>query len=209
MRPSAPILNVILWGSAIFLSFTNATETSRLLRVRGLAEFQSRIGKYRNPCTGSWSNELKAASAQDCESGSGGLSGGSGTSGGGSGSDRGDGFGGSDYDDCSIQHDDDPNSPTVQRPVEYWYCVESSSNNTKEWLPILEEKIFAIARDRLTWCIGYPVRRSLMVAEELTSRKLGVLAVTSQPTDTVRSDGTILSSTAISLTPCVRIYIYT
>ena len=44
----------------------------------------------------------------------------------------------------------------------------------------------------MTWCIGYPVRRlqqAAAVEQMTTSRQLGILSVTSQPTDNERPDG--------------------
>jgi hypothetical protein len=41
----------------------------------------------------------------------------------------------------------------------------------------------------MTWCIGYPVERDLTKENGNAGRRLGVLSVTSQPSDKVRNDG--------------------
>lgn len=192
----------VLLFSAIFVLSTStyaATDAHRL-RVRGLKGDRPRDGKYRNPCTGSWSNDVEVLTIEDCEAymegletpgSDSGLDGGSSVPKDGHGNDRGDvGEGDGSNFDCSIHHNDDPTSPTVYHTVEYWYCVKTTSDNTT-WLPMLEEKIFGVAKARLTWCIGYPVRRHLSEVQDSTSRRLGVEGVTSEPTDKIRSDGTL------------------
>ena len=165
-------------------SFTSGTVTTSRLRVRGLEEYRNlETKRYQNPCTGSWSNDIEVLSISNCEDynqGDSGLSGGS---------SRG-------SEDCSIQTKDDPESPVVSHLVEFWYCVETDDMTSKnfQWLPVLEEKIYNVATDRINWCLGYTAVRSLLVAtdESSQSRRLGILNATSSPKDVIRSDGEIL-----------------
>lgn len=172
---------------ALFLLLSLLSQADAHLRVRGLQEGRVPKGVFRNPCTGSWSNDAEVLNIDDCDAylKDQGLTGSNSGLGGGS-DGNGDRDGASNYD-CSIKGNDDPTSPTVFRRVEYWYCVENSQNETT-WLPKLEEKIYNIAVDRMTWCIGYPVQRDLR-EEERVGRHLGVLGVSSQPSDKLRSDG--------------------
>jgi hypothetical protein len=103
------------------------------LRVRGLQEDRALNEAYRNPCTGSWSNDAEVLNIEDCDAyiKDHGLTGSSsGLSGGSNGNGNGDRDGDSNYD-CSLKNKDDPTSPTVLRRVEYWYCVENSKNRNK------------------------------------------------------------------------------
>ena len=196
---SSAVLVVVL----LLLSVVSAAQQH--LRVRGLDEGRKVLGVYQNPCTLSWSNDVGVLSITDCDaynnanSNDGAITGSSGLVGGnGGGNDIGNGSndgsrgdGDSPSNDCSITTSDDPTAPTVFYPVEYWYCVETTENNTSSWLPTLEQKIYEIAVDQMTWCIGYPVRRLQQAAVDqmTTSRQLGILSVTSQPTDKERPDG--------------------
>jgi hypothetical protein len=176
---------VSIGAFVLLLSLLPSTDAH--LRVRGLDEDRAPKGVFRNPCTGSWSNDAEVLTIENCEEylKDQGLTGSSSGLGGGS-NGKGDRDGASNYD-CSLKNDDDPTSPTVLHRVEYWYCVENSKNETT-WLPKLEEKIYNVAVDRMTWCLGYPVQRDLKY-EERAGRRLGVLSVSSKPSDKLRNDG--------------------
>jgi hypothetical protein len=166
--------------------------------VRGLPEdrrqlmiLNTRRTQYRNPCTGSWSNDKNVLNYDNCEEDM--------ENGGNSlvipstdedaSEDESRFGGGKNRDippslDCRLQIRDDPTSPKTVREVEYWYCVETdgTTNNTK-WLPVLEDKIYNYARDILMWCLGYPVPDA--------GRRLGVFSVSSLPKDKIRPDGKV------------------
>jgi hypothetical protein len=149
----------------------------------------SRRTQYRNPCTGSWSNDKSVLDIDKCkenmETGENNLVIPSGDKG--SMKDDESRFGVEDFKipaslDCKIQIRDDPTSPRIVRKVEYWYCVETNTtSNTAKWLPVLEDKIYDYSREVLMWCLGYPVPDK--------SRRLGIFSVSPDPKDKVRSDG--------------------
>lgn len=164
-------------------------EDRRQLISSSSSSSNSRRTQYRNPCTGSWSNDKSVLDNDKCEenmeTGENNLvisTGGEGAS-----EDDESRFGVEDFEipaslECKIQIRDDPTSPRIVRKVEYWYCVETkTATNTTKWLPVLENKIYDYSREVLMWCLGYPVPDK--------SRRLGVFSVSSDPKDKVRSDG--------------------
>lgn len=173
--------------SVLLLLWFVPRTVAKNLRVRGLMQMDSRrfddvprTGLYQNPCTGSWSNDEEVTNIDDCENyGNDGVVGGSSGNGG-------------DRDttdevlDCNIATADDPTSPEMIYPVEYWYGVKSTSNDT-DWLPIIEEKIYNVATGRINDCLGYTALRRQL--QEPTARRLGILSSTSAPADEIRDDG--------------------
>jgi hypothetical protein len=103
--------------------------------------------------------------------------------------------------DCSITTPEDPTSPTKFFPVEYWYAVEATQNNTS-WGSTLEEKIYRIAVERMSFCVSQGQRRLISLEDEIDEprgRRLGVLSVTSSPSDKIRSDGRLIVVFCLSL----------
>jgi len=91
--------------------------------------------------------------------------------------------------DCSISSSGNPSTETKLNTLEYWYAVEVTEKDIYTWLRILEEKIFQIAFEQMSFCLfsgEKQVRRSLQGGKE---RKLGgILSVTSMPYDENRMD---------------------
>lgn len=102
--------------------------------------------------------------------------------------------GGPEDKDCSITSPQNPGAEQKVFPVEYWYAVETSEEGTA-WLEDLEDKVYRVAIQRMSWCIGednFRVRRSLQMLESADmqhARELGIVSVTSSPGDRERTDG--------------------
>lgn len=102
--------------------------------------------------------------------------------------------GGPEDKDCSITSPQNPGAEQKVFPVEYWYAVETSEEGTT-WLEDLEDKVYRVAIQRMSWCIGednFRVRRSLQMLETADmqhARELGIVSVTSSPDDRERTDG--------------------
>mmetsp|Transcript_809 Transcript_809/g.977 ORF Transcript_809/g.977 Transcript_809/m.977 type:complete len:420 (-) Transcript_809:165-1424(-) len=90
--------------------------------------------------------------------------------------------------DCSISSPGNPSTETKLNTLEYWYAVETSEKKTETWLRVLEERIFEIAFDQMSFCIisgETQVRRSLQGGG---GSEYGILSVTSMPYDENRMD---------------------
>jgi hypothetical protein len=184
-------------SALLFLSFLCSaapTVNAKLstLRVRNLMQMDSRqnenplmqmdsrqnenprTGLYQNPCTGSWSNDEQVLAIDDCDA----YLGGSGNT----------GVRNPDDDelDCNINTVDDTTSMETIYPVEFWYGVKTTTSDT-DWLRKLEQKIYEVGIGQMERCIGYSVRRHLLLQTE--ARRLGILGTTSAPADDIREDG--------------------
>jgi hypothetical protein len=178
-----------------FLCIRVASSAGALRRppVRALTEWYT-----RDPCTHQVSNDNEPVTvrAEDCEgAGSiGGIGGDSANS-----TDRG-GIGGDGGTTgnanttttegdltCDIVKGGSSNSTAQQVTVEYWYTTENTDNTTN-YLPILEEKLFRTSSANMSWCFAGKTSESnhlvtMNTTEVVMAKDMGVLGISSSPVD--------------------------
>lgn len=131
---------------------------------------------YQNPCTGSWSNDVKSMKDTDCSMETGAIA-------------RVDEPSNPEIMDCSIKSPMNPSALQKMNRLEFWYAVEVTEEETESWLNLLADKIYDVAFERMSFCIASGKRRQRRSLLS-TRRKLGILSVSSNPPDKHRSDGT-------------------
>jgi hypothetical protein len=88
---------------------------------------------------------------------------------------------------CDIVQNRSSSSSAQEVIVEYWYTVENTDNTTN-YLPILEEKLFRTSSESISWCFAGKTSDSNHLVtmngpEVVMAKDIGVLGISSSPVD--------------------------
>jgi hypothetical protein len=179
-------------ASFLLVKFASSSGPLRHPQIRALTAWYS-----KDPCSGKYSNDKAITGTQKTEYciGTGNNSGGVVETGG---QGFGNGGGGAVGLVCDLV-DGRGNANKAAKPfiVEYWYATENTDNTT-EYLPILEEKIFRLASQNLYWCLAGETNNTdflvpMNTTQSIEARKQGIFGVISNPKD-IKVDSKLLNS---------------
>jgi hypothetical protein len=93
------------------------------------------------------------------------------------------------------------NTSTQLIPVQYWYSVEATRNST-DYLSVLEEKMFRITSENVSWCFAGNTSDTFYLdtmntTEVNMAKDLGIVSVSSSPTDKQRNGKYVIRSSIL------------
>ena len=184
------MVHIVVVFLSLLVQFASGSGPLRHPQIRALTAWYS-----KDLCTGKFSNDKASTQRlEDCK-GTGNSTGGvieTGSEG------IGNGTGSASGLVCDLVNGR-RNANKAAKPfiVEYWYATENTDNTT-DYLPILEEKIFRIASENLHWCFARDSNNTnvlipMNTTQSIQARQNGIFGVISDPND-IKVDSKLFNS---------------